>query len=194
MLRVLDEGPLFWRVQAHCLQASLLITLGRIFDEDPRSRSIHTVVNATIGHPELFSKQALAGRKRGGGPKPEWLDDFITAAWAPTSAGELRHLKRGLAEHNARFAAVYRPIRHAVFAHRLMSNDQAAFELFNKTNRDEARASLDFLHDLIDAIRELYVNGVRPELGTRCDTAYNQQIRNGTEKVLRKLLPRPARS
>ena len=190
ILRLLDEDVLFWKVQVYSLQASLFIILGRILDSAPGAHSIHKVVNATLSHPEFFSKEALAARKMAGASKPEWLDDYIAKAWAPCAVAELRHLKKALATHNSRFVEVYRPIRHAVYAHRLISNDQAAFELFGKTNRDEVAAILNFLHDLIDSVQDLYVNGIRPELGKRVYGEYNQRIRNSTENVLRKLAAR----
>jgi hypothetical protein len=103
---------------------------------------------------------------------------------------EVRHLKKELAGHHGRIDDVYRPIRNKVFAHRLTSNDQDASELFGRTNRVEVGKILDSLHDLIDAIQALYVNGTRPELGKRSYNEYNQRIRAGTERILRKLAAR----
>ncbi len=59
-------------------------------------------------------------------------------------------LKKELAKQSRRFEEVYRPIRNNIFAHRLLSNDQAAFKLFGETSRVEVVKILDFLHDLID--------------------------------------------
>ena len=38
----------------YCLQLSLFITLGRIFDHRPGTHTIHTLVNATLGNIHLF--------------------------------------------------------------------------------------------------------------------------------------------
>jgi hypothetical protein len=46
---------------------------------------------------------------------------------------------------------------------------------------------LDFLHELIDSIIDLYNNGKRPRLGERDFTGHNDRIRNGARNVLRKL-------
>jgi hypothetical protein len=188
VLRVLDQDALFWKVKMYALETSLFIILGRIFDADPDVHSIHKVLAAALRHVQFFSKEALAARKMGAGTKPDWLDGYMATAWAPADTSDLRHSKRGLAIRNRQFEDVYRPIRHSIFAHRLMSNDQAAFELFGNTSRAEVSAILDFLHDLIDIIIDLYSNGIKPELGLRDFTEYNQCIRRGPEGVLRRLV------
>jgi len=188
--RVLNEDALFWKCQRYCLQTSLFIILSRIFDRAKDARSIHKVIRAAVGHPEWFSKEALATRKRTEGFPTDGLNQYLGTAWAPSTPVEVRHLKKELAGHHGRIDDVYRPIRNKVFAHRLTSNDQDASELFGRTNRVEVGKILDSLHDLIDAIQALYVNGTRPELGKRSYNEYNQRIRAGTERILRKLAAR----
>jgi hypothetical protein len=190
IFRLLNEDALFWNVQVHSLQMSLFMVLGRIFDSASDAHSIHRVVNATLGHLEFFSKEALTARRMEGGSKPEWLGPFVAGAWVPSTAADIRHLKKELGVRHNRFEETYRPIRHAIFAHRLMTNARAALELFPKTNRDEIAAILDFLHDLIGAIRDLYLNGARPQLGVRLHKDYNDRIKASTKSVLCKLATR----
>jgi hypothetical protein len=159
VLRVLDQDALFWKVKMYALETSLFIILGRIFDADPDVHSIHKVLAAALRHVQFFSKEALAARKMGAGTKPDWLDGYMATAWAPADTSDLRHSKRGLAIRNRQFEDVYRPIRHSIFAHRL-----------------------------IDIIIDLYSNGIKPELGLRDFTEYNQCIRRGPEGVLRRLV------
>lgn len=184
--RILDADADFWNVQAHSLQESLFIRLGRILDTDPDAHSIHRIVRTTLGHPEFFSTNALAARKMAGGPKPAWLDGYIAKAWPPSNANELRPLKQRLAEFNRRWEKAYKPIRHQYYAHRVVSSPQA-FELFAETNRDEIGAILDFLHDLVDRIQDLYLNGIKPELDRQSYKEYNKSVRSKAERVLRKL-------
>jgi hypothetical protein len=68
-----------------------------------------------------------------------------------------------------------------------MTNAEAGATLFQNTSRDEITKILDFLHDLIDAILDLYLNGVKPELGKRDFTEYNQRVRDRVAAVLRRL-------
>jgi hypothetical protein len=76
--------------------------------------------------------------------KPEWLDDFISHAWFPSGAAELRHLKRKLAPHANNFKQIYRPIRNSIFAHRLITDEKNVTDMFALTNRNELGSILDF--------------------------------------------------
>jgi hypothetical protein len=187
IFKALNKDALFWRTQMHCLQTSLFITLSRIFDIEANAHTIHTVVNATLDNIDLFSVAALGLRKLNGGPKPWWFDEYLAKAWIPASAKCLRHLKAALKPHTRYFREVYLPIRHAIFAHRLMSDDQASAQLFGGASRDKVATILDFLHDLIETIRNLYDNGRVPKLGQKDFSEHNQRIRDGVAKVLRNL-------
>lgn len=92
VLECLNRSPLFWRIHKYSLQSALFMSMGRIFDSAPDAHSAHRVVGSTIAHPEMFSKEALAARKRNGGPEPEWLPEYLAEVWVPTAA-DLRPLK-----------------------------------------------------------------------------------------------------
>ena len=186
ILKMLNSNSLFWQTQMHCMQTCLFITLSRIFDNDANAITIHKLIAATLRNIDLFSAESLASRKTDAGITHPLLDAYISKAWVPTSANDLRHLKAALKPHAKRFSLVYRPIRHSIFAHRLMSNSEADARLFADTSRAEISVVLDFLHDLIDAISGLYLNGLKPELGHRSYKEYNQRIRDGARSVLKR--------
>lgn len=183
----LDRDALFWNTQMYCLQCSLFIILSGIFDTSPNAHTIHTVVNATLGNAQFFSRDALTARKTGVGSKPTWLDAFMANAWIPESVQELRHLKKAVATCAKRFDETYRPIRNSIFAHRLMDNDQASVGLFGGTSRDELAIVLDSLHDVITAIENLFLNGTEPKLGESDFREHNQKIRDGVSALLARL-------
>jgi hypothetical protein len=184
VLEVLNQDPLFWQTYVHCLQTSLFLTLSRIFDVETEAHSIHSLLNATLANIQLFSESALRARKTKGGIKAEWLETLIGRAWFPSAASDLRHLKVAVRPHMKLFEDVYRPIRHAIFAHRLMSDAKAGATLFQATSRDDVTGMLDFLHDLIETITHLYMNGFAPELGKRDFKESNQRIRDGAASAL----------
>ena len=95
-----------------------------------------------------------------------------------------------LKPHAAEFETVYRPIRHKVYGHRLMSDEQAGIDLFPQTNREAIGKILDFLHDLIEAIAGLYQDGTKPVLG-RDFKDYNRRIRDDARNVMRRLAEHP---
>ena len=65
-----------------------------------------------------------------------------------------------------------------------MSNDKAGLDLFPQTNRNAIGEILNFLHDLIESIDQLYLNGTKPELGKRDFSDYNQQICDDARSVM----------
>jgi hypothetical protein len=188
VLDVLNADALFWKTYRNATVSSLFMTMGRIFDVAADAITIKTLLQITLGNLQLFSKDALRARKIGKGPEPEWLDGFMAQAWVPTKPAELRHLQKVLNTHAARFKETYVPVRHAVHAHRLMSDDRAGDELYPKTNRKELGKTLHFLRDLIDALQHLYDNGAEPMLGQRDFAEHEKRARSAIEKVLRKLV------
>ena len=185
ILAAMREQPLFWQAHRAASQAALFMCLGRLFDIDDATSSIHRLLRITRANLHVFSIAALGARKTGSGPKPFWFDDFMAAAWEPQTAADLKFLKDALKPHAAEFETVYRPIRHRVYGHRLMSDEQAGIDLFPQTNRETVGKILDFLHDLTEAITDLYLNGTKPVLG-RHFRDYNRRIRDDARNVLRR--------
>jgi hypothetical protein len=145
------------------------------------------VIRSTRANLQLFSKAALGARKTAQGPKSSWLDGYLEGVWEPHNAVDLKFLKDALKPHATLFEAVYKPIRHSVYGHRLMSDAEAGAALFPQTNREAVGKILDFLHDLVESITDLYVNGNKPKLGVHDFTEYNQRIRDDARNVMRRL-------
>ncbi len=182
---VLNENALFWNTQTRCLQTSLFIDLARIFDSHSNTYSIHRVVSMTLAHPEFFSKESLSKRKirLANNAKPEWLDGFIQSAWSPKDASELRYIKNALKPYIKLYDSVYHPIRGKFYGHR----ERGIYEtikLFEKTNRIELGSIVDFLHDLILGLRNLYDNGIQPALGQNTFDKSKAAIRKEVHNVL----------
>src|SRR5438270_6547846 len=79
-LEALNATPLFWITVRGALAQYALIALGRIFDTSRGSpRNVDTILRLTYENREsIFSKDALAGRKRlGSDNADEWLSAFM---------------------------------------------------------------------------------------------------------------------
>lgn len=186
VLLAMNEQALFWRAHREASQAALFMCLGRIFDTNDTASSIHRLVRITRVNLQLFSKASLRARKIGHGPEPPWLSAHLRGIWEPQTSDDLKFLRDALKPHAQLFESVYKPIRHSVYGHRLMSDEEAGIALFPQTNRDAVGRILDFLHDLIESVKELYVNGTKPELG-RDFKEYNQRVREDARNVMRRL-------
>ena len=171
----------------------MFIVLARILDHDPSVHSIHHVLNATTAHPEFFSKTSLRARKlKMSTPGSEWnpadLDRYIENVWEP-AVSDLRLLKRALAPHKAKFDANYKPLRDQVYAHIVVKDEFLVAGLFSRTLKTEIDEILRFLHSLIFAIKELALNGHRPDLNGD-HYGYRERVAHitaETEMLLREL-------
>jgi HEPN superfamily AbiU2-like protein len=187
VFKVLNADAEFWQPYRGVLLQSLFITMSRILDPVKDAITIQKLVTATLANLQLFSKDALRARKLENGSEPWWLKDFLAAAWVPTKASDLRQLQKALTPQITLFKTDYLPIRNAIYAHRLMTDDQASEELFPKTNREGVGKMIRVLQELVAAIQHMYDNGDEPKLGELDPGESGKRIRTSVEKVLRKL-------
>jgi len=164
VFRLLNEAPLFWNTALGALQASALVALGRVFDPDSGNHSITRLLALAHANLDIFSKDALAARKRKLSANAyEWLPEYLETAYVPTRE-DFRKLKRHVAIRRKTYEEKYRPLRHKVFAHRGVTTPTQVGELFAKTNLREQRQLLVFLGRLYEALWQLYFNGHKPTL------------------------------
>lgn len=162
--RLLNEAPLFWNTSLGALQTSTLVALGRVFDPNPDNHSVTRLLASAHANLSIFSKQALADRKRAQSANAdEWLPEYLTTAYEPTG-DDFRRLKKHLSARRKIYEEKYRPLRHKVFAHRGVATRDEVADLFAKTNIRELQQLLVFLRRLHQALWELYFNGRKPIL------------------------------
>ena len=87
-LQRINNHSAFWLSIRHAQQTTFMITLGRVFDTDRRSHSIHRLLKEMIKHPEYFTRDAFANRRRGSlpGPDPAYLADYLKGVFEPDKA------------------------------------------------------------------------------------------------------------
>jgi hypothetical protein len=160
VLKQLQRNSLFWLTVTSSLQVSLMVTLGRVFDQ----RSAHNL-DRLIGLAQqgrsLFSRPHLAARKRGGGNDPPWLQSFIAEAYEPTAA-DFRDVRKRVARLRRVYEKAYRDLRNRVFAHREVADAAEASRLFSLTNVEELKRLVVSLLSLHESLWGLFVDGRRP--------------------------------
>ncbi len=77
VLIAMNEQPMFWQGHRTASQAALFMGLGRIFDMNEETNSIHRLVRTIRANLQVFSKASLGTRKMGSGPKLFWFDDYM---------------------------------------------------------------------------------------------------------------------
>ena len=141
-------------------------------------------------HPEFFSKPSFIARriKEAKGKKPDYLDDYVKGIWEPTTT-DLRAIKKMLRPYTAKYEAIYREMRHQIFAHTI-ATDAELGQLFSKALITDVEEILYGLKDIIEILYQLYYNGRRPSERTgKYD--YKERIRDITRNVLRSVAMSP---
>ena len=164
LLSKLNTTPLFWSTTAGALQASTLVTLARIFDNDKDTHNVSRLLNLAHRNMHIFSREALGERKKKiSNANIDWLDSYLDEMYVPTTS-DFRRLKGYVAQRRKVFEANYKPLRQQLYAHRNISASKSIGELFAKTNIRELQKFLVFLIRLYSAIWQLYFNGNKPSL------------------------------
>lgn len=157
----LNRTPLWWNTCLAALQASSIITIGRIFDQSTPHNIDTLIRTAQSNATTLFSKASLEARILGrgqGGDRPLWLDGILADAYTPT-VEDFRKIRGLIRDQRKIYESNYRELRHQVFAHKVASQPEEITALFAKTNIGELERLLEFLAALYKQLWSLYFNG-----------------------------------
>jgi hypothetical protein len=171
--RALNRKSLSWNIILYSLQSTFFIAIGRLFDKDGRSFSIHTLISACIKNIDQFSKDALRERKIKGSKsdKLPWLDEYIVKSYQPNKEDFLK-LKSEALKRQKHYESIYKPIRHKIFAHKDLKKIKHVDELFRKAKIGEMKDLLCFLYQIKMIIFELLYNGRLMNIG---DFTFNEE-------------------
>ncbi len=173
----LNKAPLFWNTTLGALQTATFITLGRIFDQDQKTHNIDRVIRIGQNNLAIFSRDALAARKRRDSTKAnEWLDAYLEAAHDPTHE-DFRRLREYVEGHRRIYVASFRPIRHSVFAHKQVAEKSETDDLFANAKINEIQQLLVFLAGFYEALWELFFNARKPVLRPEHDSVAHMLAR-----------------
>lgn len=162
-LAALNDTPLFWNTVKGARQASTWMTLGRIFDQTS-SHNVDKIVQLAQRHRAMFTKAALASRKRQASPSADkWLPQYLANVHEPT-ADELRRLRKHVAKRRRIYEDKYKAIRDKLYAHKEVVETAEVSKLFAKTTIRDVEAIIIFLKKLHLTLWELFFNGQKPVL------------------------------
>lgn len=176
----LNRAPRFWNTSMSALQLSAMITLGRIFDPDPKNHSVSRLLSLAQKNLQIFSMPALADRKRAESSNADdFLAEYLKDVYEP-DARDIQRLKEHVAARRKIYESNYRAVRHQIFAHRSVADRAEIDALFAKTNTGELQKLFTFLARLHEVLWQLYYNGRRPVF---------RQSRYSTKHILSKPSP-----
>ncbi|MDP2502153.1 hypothetical protein BCT47_18360 [Vibrio splendidus] len=159
ILTALKRTPSSWNIFLHSLQTTTFISLGRIFDPNSNSFSIHRLARYCSKNINEFDRTNLKIRKMDGDVKePEWLEEYLNGAYYPNK-GDIKRLREEISSHRTTYETKYKPIRNKVMAHKDFSKIGKNEELFGKTNITELEGIISFCNQVKLGIQEQYWNG-----------------------------------
>lgn len=159
----IDQRALFWNTNLGALQVALFIALGRAFDERTDTHNIKRLVELAKTHPEIFSRAALAARKRKLSPGAKWIRGYVREAHEPTP-GDFRRIQRFVDRRRSIYRGAYGAIRHKIFAHNDASSFAKASAMFSRTQVGELQRLVLSLRKLHEVFWQLLYNGHMPTL------------------------------
>ena len=169
----LNRNPLSWNIILYSLQSAFFSALGRLFDIDGRTFSIHTFLRACIENTDQFSKDALRERKIKGSDadKLPWLDGYIEKSYQPNKEDFLK-LEGEVSKKQKLYYSGCKPIRDKIFAHKELKEIKCVDELFRKIKIGEMQDLLCFLYQIERIIFQLLYNGRLMNVG---DFTFNEE-------------------
>lgn len=183
----LNTNALSWNIYLHSLQATFFIVIGRIFDVNPQSCSIHLLFRQCKNSIGKFSKSSLEQRRivGAGGTRPDYLDTFLKTVYEPTQA-DFKNLKKNVSRVQKCYEEKFRPIRHKVFAHNDSEYIDNPGDLFSEATVDDAEDILKTLYKVERVIWDLYTNGKKMNFGY-LELKEEEYILKDTESLLKKI-------
>jgi hypothetical protein len=163
VLAKMNETSTFWITARYALLMSAFVVLGRIFDQDPKSlHNIDKLLGVVTRDIASLSAAGLEQRRIGQGMTPKDAAAYARGKYDLTM-DDVRGMRKAVAQWRKVYEARYREIRHKIFAHK--SIDRATADaLMAKTNVDEVKELLGFLHALYQSLSQLHMNGIAPDI------------------------------
>ena len=163
VLLLLNQNAMFWNTVAGAMQTAAIIAIGRVFDQGS-AHNIDKVLRLAQDNPSILSKASLARRKQAGASEPpSWLESYLKGAHVPR-ATDFRRLRSHIKRRRRIYNANYRELRHKVYAHREVGEDDEVTPIVAKTNIRELERLLLFLLSFHESMWQLFVNGRKPTL------------------------------
>lgn len=156
----INENAIFWGTTLNALKASLIVALGRVFENntDHNPRRLMQVIHDNRA---AFTRSALRRRKAATfGHNIAQLDSYVREAKIPHPS-DFDRIRQFVKEHRKTYEKKYRDLRHKIFAHTLVVNQKEVDTLYQKTNVRELQQMTTFLGRLHGCILHTYQNGGR---------------------------------
>jgi hypothetical protein len=158
LVGMVNRNSMYWITSQHALLVNAFIALGRIFDQNS-THNIERLLKMVETNLPTVNPDALRRRKEEVIPS-EQAAEYVSDKHS-TTIEDVLGLQDQVDKWRGIYRAVYKPIRNS-FAHKKTADIEAVNALLAKTDIEEMKAMLGFLHSLHEGLRELHLNGRSP--------------------------------
>jgi hypothetical protein len=158
LVEMVNRNSMYWITSQHALLVNAFIALGRVFDQTS-NHNVDLLLKMVETNLSTLNRDALRERKEQV-ISADQAAEYVLDKHA-TTIEDVRGMRSEVKKWRKIYEATYRPVRHN-FAHKRTANIEEVNALLAKTNIDEMKAMLGFLHSLHEGLRELYLNGRNP--------------------------------
>jgi AbiU2 len=161
----INNQALVWNIIKHALQTTSLIVLGRIFEHDKRSLTIHTLLKKCITEVAQFGPNALRARKIRASHDVDmpWLDLYIANAQYPLE-DDFIELQSAVEQFQERYTLIYQRIRNKSLAHIDIEEMNTIDEVYMQTDINDIQAIFERLYQISQVLHRWLYDGTRTEL------------------------------
>jgi hypothetical protein len=163
LLDRVNEHAGFWNGVLAALQASGFISLGRMYDEDSGTHTIHALLRFIEDYKGLFRPNALEIRRQAAGMTSEDARSFAEGSWT-LKASDLLPIREEFEQFRQLYKTNIEPIRNKVFAHTGKIDRHQLNALFTKVFLRDLERIVVFPLRLERALVGLHQNGIAPTL------------------------------
>ncbi len=150
--KALNMTPEFWSTCLYCLESSLLIGIGRLFEG---IYSVEEILKTSKNNLIIFSKESLKVRKQSTSDNAnKWIHEYLENVYVPSKSDFLR-LEKCVEKYKTLYREKVKETRK-YFAH--------PRNLVIETNINDIQKIIIFSYKLYNALWELYNNGRKPIL------------------------------
>jgi len=162
VFKALNKNARFWNDYNFNVIQTVIVFLGKIFDEDSRTYNISRTLNLAKRNLNFFSKQSLRDRKIASAGEFEGLDEYVDGAHE-LSSEDIKTIKKA-AKEARRLWENFKPLRDKFYAHSEILSQEDKEQLLQQAKYDDLRQIIQILLNITHAFEQAELNGRKPDL------------------------------
>ena len=158
---VLEYNAQFWNDYNFMTIQSVVIFLGKIFDDDTRSYSLKNMLKKAVDGMEYFSRASLRKRKIELAGTFEGIEEYIQNSHE-LSNEDIKNVKLEVNKARKLWFS-FKPIRDKIYAHNQILSLEEQEKLFKNARYDDLKEIVRILLNIVHIFEQAELNGNKPD-------------------------------